>query len=151
MRWIAALMFLIGASQAQAGTQGEMCSVAKTINGRMVWVDEPCSKRETPMPCSQTTKTADGSTLIETIPCPSGQQKTIQQIQREEEAAQKKKCGKDFGKLRIGMALNRYEECTEALVFVTDTVSKGAVVETYRGMFYFVHAKDGRIVAFTRR
>lgn len=68
-----------------------------------------------------------------------------------EEAAQKKKCGKDFGKLRVGMTLGRYEECTDGVIFMTETVSKGAVVETYRSTFYFIHARDGLIVAFTRR
>ena len=68
-----------------------------------------------------------------------------------EESAKKRKCGKDFMALRVGMALDRFEECHEALSHVTDTVSKDGKVETYRSTFYLINAKDGRIVSYTKR
>lgn len=71
--------------------------------------------------------------------------------QADEEAKRKKLCGGDFGKLRIGMTLDRYEECTEAVDYVTERVSNAGKVEVYRGMFYYIEAREGKIVAFTRR
>lgn len=53
--------------------------------------------------------------------------------------------------LRIGMTLDRFEECHEALSYVTDAVGKGGVVEIHRSTFYFIHAQNGRIVGYTRR
>lgn len=130
---------------------GESCSEMQKVNGVLTAVPVPCAKFDRPIACSRQWKDERGSLHIEDRPCAPGEQKTVQQVEREEEAAQKKKCGKDFGKLRVGMTLERYEECTDGVIFMTETVSKGAVVETYRSTFYYIHATNGRIVAYTRR
>lgn len=70
--------------------------------------------------------------------------------QEHEEAAQKRKCGKDYGAIRVGMAIDRLEECSGA-VYVTETVTKGGVIETYRTMFDMVDVKDGKVVSYTKR
>lgn len=82
------------------------------------------------------------------------QRKAVEEsrIQHErQEAIRAKKCGKDYGKLRIGMTLDRYEACTEAVDYVTERVSSAGTVEVYRGMFYYIESREGKIVAFTRR
>lgn len=72
--------------------------------------------------------------------------------EEKEEVARKKKCGKDFNALRIGLSIDRYEECSwGGLVYLTETVTGSGVVEIYRSPFYIIHARDGRIVSFTRR
>lgn len=131
------------------GKNQEMCSVARTINGRMTWLEEPCAQRERPIPCQDKVVAANSIKYVER-PCRVGEQKTYEQVQRDEEAVVKKKCGKDFGKLRVGMTLDRYEECTEPVDFITETVSKSGVVETYRGMFWLIQVQNGKIVSYTR-
>lgn len=145
---IAALcLFTVGGS----ALAGESCSMMRKINGVLTDVPVPCSTLDRPVACTKTVTNEKGWQTIETVPCEPRKQKTVQQVEREELAAQKRKCGKDFQALRVGMTLERYEECTDGVIFMTETVSKGAVVETYRSTFYFIHARDGRIVAFTRR
>lgn len=107
----------------------ETCEVMKKVNGVLTGVQVPCSQVKRP-----------------TTP----EQEAALQIQRDEQAARKRKCGKDFEALRIGMTLDRYEECTEALAYVTETVSKTGVVKTYRSTFYLIHSADGKIVAYSR-
>lgn len=102
------------------------------------------------MPCSKE-EVINGSTYITDVPCPPGKRKTIEQIEREEQAAKKRKCGKDYNALRVGMKLSRIEQCYEEPAFVTETTSAGGTVETYRGTFYFIHVQDGRVVGYTRR
>lgn len=68
-----------------------------------------------------------------------------------DEAAKEKTCGKDYGELRVGMTLKRVEQCLEALAFETETVSKAGKVETYRSTFYWIQARNGRVVSYTRR
>lgn len=70
--------------------------------------------------------------------------------QDQEEAAQKRKCGKDFGAIRVGMAIARLQECTGA-AYVTETVSKDGVVETYQTQFDIVDVKNGKVVSYTKR
>lgn len=77
-----------------------------------------------------------------------------EQLARDEardEAAKKLKCGKDFGQLRVGMTLERIDQCYEEPAYITDTVGKGGVVETYRGTFYFIYVQNGRVIGYTRR
>lgn len=108
----------------------ETCEVMKKVNGVLTSVQVPCSQVRRP-----------------TTP----EQEAALNRQRGQEAEQQRKCGGDFGKLRIGMTLDRYEECTEAVDYVTERASSDGKVEVYRGMFYFIEARDGKIVAFTRR
>lgn len=68
-----------------------------------------------------------------------------------DEAAQARRCGKDFNAIRVGMNLKRFEQCSEALAYVTETVVGGVRVETWRSTIYFIHARDGRIIGYTRR
>jgi hypothetical protein len=70
--------------------------------------------------------------------------------QDKEEAAQKRKCGKDYGVLRIGMSIDRLQDCMGA-VYVTKTVRKDGVIETYRTMFDLVNVKDGKVISYTER
>jgi hypothetical protein len=75
----------------------------------------------------------------------------LEREEQDRELAQKKACGRDFQATRVGMKLSRFEQCTDGLAFITETVTKGRVVETYRSTFYLVHAVDGVIVGYTRR
>lgn len=77
-----------------------------------------------------------------------------EKMEREEardQAAKKGKCGKDFMGIRVGMTLDRFELCHEAISFVTETTDKSGLIETYRSTFYFINARDGKIVSYTRR
>lgn len=131
----------------------ESCGEPKFVGGLVV--DFPCDP-DTPghlMPCTQErTEVKDGKTslVITVVPCAPGQQKTIEQVQREEADAKKRKCGKDYMAIRIGMSIDRLEECNGA-AYVTETVSKGGVVETYRTVFDWVYVQNGRVVGYTKR
>lgn len=70
--------------------------------------------------------------------------------QEREEADQKRKCGKDYQRLRIGMKISRLQECSGATYF-TKTVSADGVVETYRAMFDWVFVKNGVVTGYTER
>lgn len=67
------------------------------------------------------------------------------------EAAVRKVCGKDYGSLRVGMALARYRQCNEDPSYVTQTVTQGRVMQTWRGTFNWLHIVDGVIVGYTER
>lgn len=67
-----------------------------------------------------------------------------------EEVARKRKCGKDYNTLRIGMTLDHLEQCVGA-IYMTKTVGKGGVVATYRTMFDWVHVQNGRVISYTER
>lgn len=115
------LFIVVSALIATSAWADESCEVMKKVDGRMTFVSVPCSTM-----------------------------KTVQ-IATEGDAAKKQKCGKDFMALRVGMTLDRFEECHEALSYVTETVGKGGTVETYRSTFYLINANDGRIVSYTKR
>lgn len=86
---------------------------------------------------------------LESVPCKPGQ-KSEEQIERDEESAQKRKCGKDYQRLRIGMKLTRLEDCVGA-TYETETVTEKGRVETYRTTFDWVHVKNGVVIGFTKR
>lgn len=115
---------------ADAVFSAETCEVMRKVNGVLTGVQVPCSQVKQHL---------------------SPEQQAAHKMQDEERAARQRKCGKDFEALRIGMALDRYEECTEAVDYVTEKVSSAGAVEVYRGMFYYIEARDGRIVAFMRK
>ena len=100
--------------------------------------------------CYKETINEKGLSAFEAVPCSPGKQKTVEQIQREEEAALKRKCGKDYMVLRIGMKIERLEECYGA-VYITETVTKDGAIETYRTMFDMVNVKNGKVVSYTKR
>lgn len=85
------------------------------------------------------------------MPCDPNNKQPWEIEQEKEEAAMKRKCGKDFQQLRVGMTLQRFEDCNGTVSYVTDTVSGGGVVETYRSTFYLIHVRSDRIVGYTRR
>lgn len=148
------LMILAAALISSNVLAEEMCGVLKTVNGQVKSVMEPCSLHEHPVSCTKEKMEIIGGKkwiTFEAVPCPPGKQKTVEQIQREENAAQKRKCGKDFMALRVGMTLDRFEECHEALAYVTETVGKNGTVETYRSTFYLIDARGGKIVSYTKR
>lgn len=125
----AAILFLsifisLGAAAA------ESCYEAKKVDGVLTPVK---------VPCDQVKRAGNPA------------QQAAMQAQAEEREARRRKCGKDFEALRIGMTLDRYEECTEALDHVTQTVTQAGTTETYRSTFYLIQARDGRIVSYTRR
>jgi len=70
--------------------------------------------------------------------------------QEREEADQKRNCGKDYMTLRIGMKIERLEECYGA-IYLTETTSKSGVTKTYRTMFDMVDVKNGKVVSYTKR
>lgn len=85
------------------------------------------------------------------MPCDPDHKSPLDVAYEEQMAALKRKCGKDAGQLRVGMTLERFEDCNGTASFVTDTVGKGGTVETWRASFYWLHVQNGRIVGYTRR
>lgn len=67
------------------------------------------------------------------------------------EVAKEKACGKDYGELRIGMSVKRFEQCNEALIHETERVSKEGKVDIYRSTHYVIQAQNGRISSYQRR
>ncbi len=148
---VAVATYLVFSAKANAAELQASCESVKMVNGKMVVKSVPCTNMETPIPCAKEWTDADGTWHSEERKCMPGEQKTVEQTHREEEAARKKQCGKDYKAMHIGMTLDRFEQCTDGLIYITDTVIKGAVLESYRSTFYIIHAKDGKIVAYTRR
>ena len=68
-----------------------------------------------------------------------------------DESSKEKACGKDYGELRIGMTIKRFEQCNEAVTIETDTVSKDGSIKLYSSTFWWIRVKSGRIVSYTRR
>lgn len=68
-----------------------------------------------------------------------------------EEAAQQRRCGKDYQVLRIGMKFSRFQDCSWGAVYETRTTTAQGVVDVYRGTFDYIYVKDGRIVGYTKR
>lgn len=67
------------------------------------------------------------------------------------EAAKEKACGKDFGELRVGMSVKRFEQCNEALSLESESVTSAGRTEVYLSTFYWIQARNGKIVGYTRR
>ena len=127
------------------------CSISRMGTNGLEFIDVPCTTMEQKIPCAREWTDENGSWNSEERPCAPGEQKTVEQLDREENAAQKRKCGKDFKALRVGMKFSRFEQCNEEPTFITDTVGAGGVVETYRGTFYFIYVKNDKIISYTRR
>ena len=109
--------------------------------------------QEHPATCStEKTEVVDGKerTIITAVPCAPGKQKTVEQLQREEDAALKHKCGNDFRTLRIGMKVDRLEECVGA-TYETETVTQKGTVETWRTNFDWVNVQNGVVIGYTKR
>jgi hypothetical protein len=85
------------------------------------------------------------------MPCDPSKRSQFEIDYERDMAAKQKKCGKDFQQLRVGMTLGRFEQCNESLSFVTESFTQGGVVETYRSSFYWINARNGRVVSYTRR
>lgn len=68
-----------------------------------------------------------------------------------DEAAKEKACGKDYGALRVGMSIQRFEQCNEALSLESETVTSAGRTEIYLSTFYWIQARSGKIVSYTRR
>lgn len=107
----------------------ETCEVMRKVDGVLKSVQIPCSEVKRP-----TTPDQDAALKAD----------------RDELAAKKRLCGKDFEALRIGMPVARFEQCTDGLVYVTDTVTKDGTFKTYRSTFYLIQSAGGKIVAFSR-
>ena len=74
----------------------------------------------------------------------------FQRQQAREEATQKRKCGKDYMAIRIGMTIKRLDDCTGA-AYINQTVTQDGVIETYRTMFKYVNVKNGKVISYTNR
>lgn len=129
------------------------CETLDLVPGKgLVYTPVPCSSLERPIPCTKDWTDEKGSFHSDVVPCPPGtKQKTYEQAAREEEQVKRAKCGKDYKSARIGMLASRFSECTDGLIYVTETLTSKGVTETYRTTFYYVYVKDGRIVGLTRR
>lgn len=68
-----------------------------------------------------------------------------------DEVAKEKACGKDYGELRVGMTIKRVEQCLEALSYETEKVGQGGKVEIYSSTFYWIQARNGKVISYTRR
>ena len=155
-KWLIVLLALpilvfVGLLLSSMVFAGESCGTTNIVNGKPVYKDVPCSSIETPIACVREWTDENGSWNSEERPCLPGEQKTVQQLQREEVAIQKKQCGKNYKAIRIGMSLDLFESCTDGLIFISETVTESGVVEKYRSTFYIIQAKDDRIIAYSRR
>jgi len=65
--------------------------------------------------------------------------------------AKEKTCGKDYGELRVGMSVKRFEQCNEAVTLETEKVEKGGATQIYASTFYWIHVRNGKVVSYTRR
>jgi|GEM_PF-2556722 len=129
----------------------EHCEVMSKGAHGLEFIEVPCKTMEHKIPCAKEWTDENGSWHSEERPCAPGEQKTVEQVDREESAAQKRKCGKDFRALRVGMKFSRFEQCNEEPEFITDTMTTSGLVETYRGTFYIINVKNDRIISYTRR
>jgi hypothetical protein len=77
--------------------------------------------------------------------------RAFQLEQARELAAQKRKCGKDYRTIRIGMTIERLDECTAGASYVNETVTQDGVIETYRTRSSYVNVKNGKIISYTMR
>lgn len=135
------------------GADKHACESADLVPGKgWVYTSVPCTSLERPIPCTKEWTDESGSFNSTVVPCPPGaKQKTYEQVQREEEQIKRTKCGKDYKAARVGMSASRFSDCTDGLIYVTETTTAKGVTETYRATFYYVHVRDGRIVGLTRR
>lgn len=81
-------------------------------------------------------------------------QKYREQMAREgaaEEEALKKKCGKDYRSLRIGMSFERVEQCFEALDLEATTKTENGVIQTYSSTFFLISFMNGQVISYTRQ
>lgn len=123
------LISLFAVCAVSSASAAETCEVMRKVNGVLTGVQVPCSELKRP-----TTPDQDAALKAE----------------RDEQAAKKRQCGKDFEALRIGMSVSRFEQCTDGLVYVTDTVTKDGTVQTYRSTFYLIQVSNGKIISYTR-
>lgn len=146
-------VIMLCASAGASAADKHACEVADLVPGKgWVYTKVPCSSLERKIPCTKEWTDEKGHSYGEEVPCPPGsKQKTVEQVQREEDAAKARRCGRDFGQLRVGMTLERFEACNEAAAYVTVTTGRSGSVEMYRSTFYWLHVKDGQIIGFTRR
>jgi hypothetical protein len=136
-----ALRQKIKGAEEEAEYQRVLAEREKSLAGR---------KRDPYTICTEDWK-VDG--YYKPMPCDPNRKKSPSEVEYEnEQAAMKKKCGKDYQQLRVGMSLQRFDDCTEGgATFVTDTMTAGGLVETYRSRFYIINVKGDRIVSYTRR
>lgn len=123
------LISVLLAGAALPSMAAETCEVMRKVDGVLKGVQVPCSQVKRP-----------------TTP----EQEAALKADRDELAAKKRQCGKDFEALRIGMLVARFEQCTDGLVYVTDTVTKEGTFTTYRSKFYLIQTAGGKIVAYSR-
>lgn len=136
-----------------AGKRIESCESAALVPDRgWVYKKVPCSSFDRLIPCTKDWTDEKGHWHSEIIECPpNAKQKTFEQVERDEEAAKEKACGKDYGELRVGMTIKRFEQCNEAVTFETETISKDGSIKLYSSTFWWIRVKSGRIVSYTRR
>lgn len=68
-----------------------------------------------------------------------------------EEAARKKRCGKDYQALRIGMTVERVDDCYSMVVYETTTVTAKGTIDTYHTTFHIINFTNGKLSSYTRR
>lgn len=137
-------------NEAKKLSENNVCDFSITANGKPSYKTAPCPKGEFMASCSKEIINEKGWTRFETIPCPPGQRKTIQQIEREEQAALKRQCGKDYMTLRVGMKIKRLEQCLGA-IYETETVTAKGRIVTYRTTFDWVYVQNGIVTGYTER
>lgn len=153
MKSFAVVVLLAFSVAAHAGKAVESCGTNVLVPGKG-WVSKKvsCSELERPIPCTREWTDEKGRWNSEPIDCPAGaKQKTFEQVERDEEAAKEKTCGRDYGKLRVGMSLQRFEQCNEPLSLETETMTKDGRTEVYSSTFHWIQSRNGKIVSYTRR
>lgn len=65
------------------------------------------------------------------------------------EAEREKRCGKDYGQVRVGMTLQRAAECSGDFSLVHQVQQPDGTLSTFRDGRVFIHVKAGRVVAWS--
>ncbi len=68
-----------------------------------------------------------------------------------DEARKERRCGKQYGRVLIGMSYDRVEDCLEGLAYASRTTTASGEIETYYSTFYLINFKDDKVVSFSRR
>lgn len=83
-------------------------------------------------------------------------EKVVQEAERQEAreqasmAARKKACGADFGQLRVGMSVERAQQCFAPFRLVGEMAMPGGNVATYRSGWALLTVRNGQIVSYQR-
>lgn len=69
-------------------------------------------------------------------------------IAEQEEARAKKICGEDYDNIKVGMSLNRVNDCVGMTTMTGQIQKDGVTISSYRVNNIYLHVKDDRVAAW---